>query len=442
MRLVKRNRSSVLRTDGLRCSAARPSRLPLLLLGTMLTVACSGLERVDAPDVIQQASENDSSGAVLRRNGALGVFAVAYSSQAFESGLLSDELSDESGGQYPEDRRVDNPATTGYPPFVDVSTARVNAIRAIQSLERFAPTLQQDVSELFSMVGFTEVELAEDVCNGVPLATVAGLNPIADATFDRPALLRDAISNFDSAAGHASGDSSLTELAALGKGRALVDAGDFPDAATAVSTVPIGFSYAVTLTSPQTYNFIGLFTSFAVVSVSNDEGINGLDFASASDPRVPVQAVGSGPNGQPVVAFTPYGSQSPMILASGTEAALIAAEAALNSRNTTAWARGLNAVRATLSMDSLPSDSTVNSAPAQQVDLMFRERAFTLFGTGHRLGDLRRLVRQYGRQINQTYPTGPYEGGPSIYGSATEFVIQSAEAQADAAYHGCIDMNP
>ena len=35
--------------------------------------------------------------------------------------------------------------------------------------------------------------------------------------------------------------------------------------------------------------------------------------------------------------------------------------------------------------------------PAAREDLMFRERAFWLFGTGHRLGDMRRMIRQYGR---------------------------------------------
>ena len=31
------------------------------------------------------------------------------------------------------------------------------------------------------------------------------------------------------------------------------------------------------------------------------------------------------------------------------------------------------------------------------MDLLFSERAFWMFATGHRLGDMRRLIRQYGR---------------------------------------------
>ena len=45
---------------------------------------------------------------------------------------------------------------------------------------------------------------------------------------------------------------------------------------------------------------------------------------------------------------------------------------------------------------------------AARVDLLFRERAFWMFGTGHRLGDMRRLVRQYSRAADTIYPRGAY----------------------------------
>ena len=37
---------------------------------------------------------------------------------------------------------------------------------------------------------------------------------------------------------------------------------------------------------------------------------------------------------------------------------------------------------------------------------MFRERAFWLYLSGHRLGDLRRMVRQYGRSADAVFPGG------------------------------------
>ncbi len=54
------------------------------------------------------------------------------------------------------------------------------------------------------------------------------------------------------------------------------------------------------------------------------------------------------------------------------------------------------------------SDPGTDSA---RVSLTFRERAFWLFGTGTRLGDLRRLIRQYGRNAEAVFPTGPYANG-------------------------------
>ena len=38
--------------------------------------------------------------------------------------------------------------------------------------------------------------------------------------------------------------------------------------------------------------------------------------------------------------------------------------------------------------------------------LFFREKAFWTFGRGQRLGDERRLVRQYGRTQDQVFPVG------------------------------------
>ena len=44
-------------------------------------------------------------------------------------------------------------------------------------------------------------------------------------------------------------------------------------------------------------------------------------------------------------------------------------------------------------------------------DLLFSEKAFWLFGTGHRQGDMRRLVRQYGLSQAVVYPSDAYHKG-------------------------------
>jgi hypothetical protein len=59
-------------------------------------------------------------------------------------------------------------------------------------------------------------------------------------------------------------------------------------------------------------------------------------------------------------------------------------------------------------------------------NLLFRERAFWFWGTAHRLGDLRRLVKNYQRGAETVYPTGPYFKG-GAYG--TDLVLIPAQAE-------------
>ena len=77
--------------------------------------------------------------------------------------------------------------------------------------------------------------------------------------------------------------------------------------------------------------------------------------------------------------------------------------------------------------------------------MLFEERARWLFGTGQRLGDLRRLVRQYGYDQSMVFPTGTYaKGGP--YGTDVNFPIpfEEHENQALSGLEGqplCLDRN-
>ena len=111
---------------------------------------------------------------------------------------------------------------------------------------------------------------------------------------------------------------------------------------------------------------------------------------------------------------------------------------------------GLNTLRTT----NTPVIAAIaGSAPATQaaaVDLYFQERAYWTWLTGHRLGDMRRLVRQYGRGTETVFPTGlvANSGTPSVtsqlsgsYGTATSMVIPFAERN-NPNYSGCVDTKP
>jgi hypothetical protein len=64
-------------------------------------------------------------------------------------------------------------------------------------------------------------------------------------------------------------------------------------------------------------------------------------------------------------------------------------------------------------------------ATAQQ-DQLFKERAYWLFLTSHRLGDLRRLVRQYNRTAGAVFPHGAYFKGGN-YGTDINTPIPQQE---------------
>jgi hypothetical protein len=118
------------------------------------------------------------------------------------------------------------------------------------------------------------------------------------------------------------------------------------------------------------------------------------------------------------------------------EAQLIIAESELQSGALSAMTQRLNDLRATLELDPLPDP--VDQATA--IDLLFRERAFWLFLTGHRLGDLRRLVRQYGRPADTVFPSGLYFKGGQTYGPGVNLPLPAAETN-NPKVQGCLDRN-
>ncbi len=72
-----------------------------------------------------------------------------------------------------------------------------------------------------------------------------------------------------------------------------------------------------------------------------------------------------------------------------------------------------------------------------RASLLFREKAFWQFGRGYRLGDMRRMVRQYDRDQGTVFPSGNYfKGGP--YGSDVNFPGTQAE-RSNPNYKGCLD---
>jgi hypothetical protein len=142
-------------------------------------------------------------------------------------------------------------------------------------------------------------------------------------------------------------------------------------------------------------------------------------------------------------------------IATGIEARLIEAEAALQAGATTTWLNDLNVLRTNTALYP-PIQSGFTRGPTLgnladpgtfdgQVNVMFYERGFWLFSTGHRLGDMRRLIRPttqggYGRGVSTVYPTGVFIKG-GLYGDATMLPIPFDE-ENNPKFVQCTDRNP
>ncbi|HWZ60012.1 MAG TPA: RagB/SusD family nutrient uptake outer membrane protein, partial [Gemmatimonadaceae bacterium] len=201
-----------------------------------------------------------------------------------------------------------------------------------------------------------------------------------------------------------------------------------------------------------------------MVNMSDREGENGLNFVSAQDPRLVVDStVQQTCDGGTWYYPAKFGNPSQYVpLATGVEARLIAAEAALQGGDASTWAADLNALRAAAPSTYLQLDSAVRAMKTdptgvdslhptqdQAVDILFRERAFWLYGTGTRQADLRRLIRQYGRDQNTVFPSGPFANGnnPNLlsplpsYGTDVSFTLPTAASgntTTNPNYKGCL----
>ena len=426
-------------------------------LAAILALACSSALDVKDPDVINPGDVNNPDGAVAAYNGGIGDFAFANDGdgginegQILVSGVMSDEYSDVE--TFPtrieyDSRSINEQNSTLATVFFNLQKARVALQDATRALQRYAPDPDTRVGEMFALTGFTYVYFGENYCSGVPFSERL---PDGSIQYGQPlstdSILERAVARFDSSAA-ATADPLIAGLAAIGKGRALIDKGDFAGAAAVVSGVPTGFLYltAHSISSVRQFNGVFVFNAQAPggtarFAVSESEGLVGLNFRDAGDPRVVAPADGFGFDGADTLyVLTKYGgTDSPVIVASGIEARLIEAEAQLQAGNGAAMVARLNALRSDaannggFSLAALADPGT----QAGREDLLFRERAFWLFATGHRLGDLRRLVRQYGRSVDAVYPNGTYVKTGTVYGNNTELPVPFDERN-NPNYTGC-----
>lgn len=381
----------------------------------------------------------------MLRVGAISSFALAFAGsdrgQITTSGTIADEFHGAASAAVPiqaaDQRIVPDPGPI-YP-YAEVQRARLDAERAIAAMQSYVPLGRSKIGELFALVGYTELFLGENMCSGIPMGNIVAGEPNYGQPLATGEIFARAIAHFDSALAYATDSVRILNFARIGQGRALLDAGRSADAASAIIGVPTAYAYVTYHAASQPNGVFGITNNSRFITVADRDGGNGLNFRSAVDPRVQTTLIGKGVDGvTDVYAFTRYNSlAAPITLASGIEARLIEAEATLRNADPSGALSILNALRASIpGLAPLAAETTETG----QIDQLFRERAFWLFATGHRHGDLRRLVRQYSRPTESVFPTGQYKPGQA-YGADVTFAPDVTQF-ANPSYVGCENRAP
>jgi hypothetical protein len=441
--------------------------------------ACSSvtdsLLEVEDPDLIMPGNVNSLPGARAVANGALGRFigmTAGGEGSWLYGGLLTDEWTTSSTfiqNDETDQRKVQllNTQVTGF--YRGINRVRTAANQAVPLLQQFDSTNKALIAEMYFARGFAEMQLALDFCNGIPLSNGASALIEYDEPRTGAEVFQVAVASYDSAIAFASGTDaqsvSIATAAKIGKGRALMALNQYAAAATAVAGIATSYKYQHTFSLTTNTNIIwGQGFSAKRYSVGdsidgNNRDIlvrNAIPFTSAKDPRLPVTDTKTaaqptvGQDGGTIMRITAiYDRLTPIDVVNGIDARLIEAEVLLKNGDTAGWLAKLNGLRngadrvtaigtVTISATALPN-LTDPGTPEARLKLMFREKAFWTFARGQRLGDLRRLVRQYNLAPTDVFPEGiHFKAG--TFGSDVNLPVVTDE-ENNPNFTGCLDRN-
>ena len=440
--------------------------------------ACSSNELLEVEtDIVTPSQAANPSGALAMRAAAIRQFSIytAGSPQVrawLMDALFTDQLINARQDFNDVDQRkwAEETNPHGLNVWDDYATVRYAVPTAIKALRQFLPddnTRKNYIGELYAIRGISTTILAEMYCNG---STFSSFDDAGNVVYDMKVytnaeLYAQAVADFDSALASFPSTDAMRSLARIGKARALVDLNRYADAAAVVraggdgagsAAVPTAYVYNTSYsTTAGVYNVLPDYIDNANFGIplnagrtgTGPETVNGLDYGA--DPRIRRRAFlrngqdGSTPIYPPGVPWA-LTFASPFPVASGVEARLIEAESDLKA-NDPAWLTGLNALR-TRAIDisglALPAPMAALTDPgnaAGRVDLVFQERAMWMYLTIHRWGDMRRLIRQYGRTEDKVFPTGTYFKGGTYGNQIVAFPLPSERNHP--AYKGCLDLN-
>jgi starch-binding outer membrane protein, SusD/RagB family len=490
-----------------RASSYRFRLLAALGVASAATATACNTDRlltVQRPDIVPIGAVTDKSALPTVYGGVLADFQIGFNGSTpggnegvvNYSGILGDEfyITDTFDTRIQIDARYTRPDNANNDAvFRNLARSRQSAEQAAAKFAQLAPTfLAGEVNgfaaqraEIFNVAGLDYLLFAEIYCSGVPFDSVTSQGAVVGQPgLTTAQMLHTAINRFDSATAVANSITPVSgaataqlRLARVGKARAYLDLADtygdaFLDSAIATiggtAGVPTGFSYLVSHSNNTTRENNGVW-AFVNNQVrwgqANQEGnaaaggnvglayrsqfVNGADVRTAFLPAV------TGFNGAGNFRTQKYPArETPIVVASGTEARLIEAEAYLRKNDIANWLLKINDPRHVLALNQCaptasaclnPStaggvetnttahttatglaDLTDPGTQAARENLTFAERGFWMYATAHRLGDMRRLIRQIGRPFAAVYATGPYilAGQPGgVYGPAVNLPV-------------------
>ena len=479
-------------------SGGRVLTASLVLAAVWTLAAACHLTDVSNPDIVPVGGLDDPLALPTIRAGAIGDFGLAYTGsgasgsggtvegQVLASGLLADEWinTETFPDRVQADARQTDPASGTFTTiFRNLARAHLSATSAAKRFRDLSDTTANaGLAEMLTLAGYTRLFFAENYCSGVPISYP---NPDGSVNYGAQLttaqMLDSALLRFNEALGAAQALTNATTkanaiaLATVGKARALLAMGRLVDADTVASaaSVPTTFFYVIQHDLNTTRQGNGVYAGirkFKRYGVADAEGGAGLAWRTVLDPRTTftrVPATNRGfDNATPQYDQLRYTDEKAAItLATGLEARLINAEAALRRGDTTGFMGILNGLRTTppgyilagVQATTSPGDQprpvgpmAVLANPADStaaITLLFNERARWLWGTGHRLNDLRRLERAtgvrggFGWPDSLVFPHGPYFKNGLVYGPDTNYPIP-LEEQNNPGVQACLDRLP
>ena len=437
-------------------------------LGLLVVSACDNpqdtLLEQQQPQVILPTDVQNATGALGLYTGALGRLRAELNGgnnnqEALWNfmALMTDEF--KSGDTFSQRNDADQRITQANDgvmgsTYNGVQQARGRARDAIVALTQYSPTETAKIGEMYMAMGFFEVTLAQNFCNGIPLGeTVAGI-PAYTEPLTNAQVYTTALARLDSALAVLTGSDAqsahVRNATLIAKARAQVNLGQFAAAAATVAGVPTPYQYLITYSiNTQSNEWWQMSTSTRRYTVGDSFDVagvikNAIPFASLADPRVKVNRTTTRAfdTVTPYHEFTNYAREDAVALVSGSDARLIEAEAKLQVNDLTGMMTILNALRTSPPKigNYQPAALAALPAPASQAaatDLYFREKALWQFGRGERIGDLRRLVRQYNRTQDNVFPSGAFHKN-GTYGTNVAFPVPDSE-KSNPNFKGCID---